>query len=67
MDGGPPWGGYYTMINIGSGETGSLCYWNFCEKEEFYLDENYLCQCERIIELKEFMQDWDEYVGEYDG
>lgn len=50
-----------------SGETGSLCYWNFCGKEEKYLDENYLSKYERIIELKEFMQDWDEYVGEYDG
>lgn len=60
------------MLNSGcwawsSGKTGSLCYWNFGEKEETYADENYLSQCERDIELKEFMQDWEEYVGEYDG
>lgn len=60
------------MLNTGcwawaSGETGTLCYWNFCGKNEKYLDENYLCQLEQQRERNEFMQDWEEYVGEYGG
>lgn len=68
----PDRGGYFTMLNNGcwawaSGETGTLCYWNFCGKNEKYLDENYLCQLEQQRERKEFMDDWLEYVGEFDG
>lgn len=49
------------------GETGSLCYWNFCGKNEDLIDEYRLQYYEQRIELKEFMADWLEYVGEFDG
>ena len=50
-----------------SGETGTLCYWNFCGKNEKYLSEESLGCYEKLRELSEYMDDWLEYVGEYDG
>ena len=50
-----------------SGETGTLCYWNFSGKQEKFLNEEYLCLFEQSIERNEFMSDWEEYVGEYHG
>jgi hypothetical protein len=51
-----------------SGETGSLCYWNFLDnKEAECISEELLCWCEQNIERSEFMSDWKEYIGEYDG
>ena len=68
----PPDRGVFTMLNNGcwawaSGETGSLCYWNFSGKQERFLNEEYLCVLEQNIERAEFMSDWLEYVGEHDG
>lgn len=59
-------------MNIGmwawsSGETGSLCYWNFCGKNEKLITEDYLCEYERRVEMSEYMNDWYEYIGEFDG
>jgi hypothetical protein len=50
-----------------SGDTGSLCYWNFFRKEDRALDEESLCYFEQRREREEFMSDWLEYVGEYNG
>ena len=60
------------MLNNGcwawsSGETESLCYWNFGGKQEKFLNEECLCLYEQKTELDEFMSDWPEYVGEYNG
>lgn len=60
------------MLTLGcwawsSGETGTLCYWNFCGKNEIYLTDNYLSYYEQRLEREEYMSDWSEYVGEFNG
>jgi len=41
-------------------DTSSLCYWVYCDEE---VPEEILAEWEQSVELKEYMSDWDEYVG----
>jgi len=46
--------------NMYSGDTGSLCYWNYSVEN---ISEENIGEWELAMEHKEFMSDWDEYIN----